>query len=103
MRTSIKAALLGACMATSTVVLPGVSAAGAIVDIEVAPPPVRVETVPPARAGYVWAPGFWEWRGHEHVWVAGRWVGERRGYRWVPDRWEQVGPRWHHYRGHWER
>ena len=53
--------------------------------------PVRVEEVPPPRAGYVWAPGFWEWRGGRHVWVGGHWIGERRGYHWVPDRWEQRG------------
>jgi hypothetical protein len=55
-----------------------------------------------ARA-IVWAPGYWEWRGGQHVWVGGRWMGERRGYHWVPDRWEQRGPHWHHYAGHWER
>ena len=42
---------------------------------------VRVETVPEPRVGFVWAPGFWEWRDHAHVWVPGRWMGERRGYR----------------------
>jgi len=88
MKASRKALLLGLMLAAG---------AGA------APPPIRVEPMPPPRVGYVWAPGFWEWRGHEHVWVAGRWVGERRGYHWIPDRWEQRGPHWHHERGHWER
>ena len=73
------------------------------VDILVAPPPPRVVVVPPARVGYVWAPGYWRWNGHEHVWVDGRWLAERRGYRWVPERWEQRGDRWHFEEGHWER
>lgn len=29
------------------------------VGIGVAPPPPRYEVVPPPRAGYVWAPGYW--------------------------------------------
>jgi hypothetical protein len=103
MNSSHKALLLGLCIAGSAVAAPAVSFAGVVVDIDVAPPPVRVEAAPPPRAGYIWAPGFWEWRGGQHVWVGGRWVGERRGYHWVPDRWEQRGPHWHHNVGHWER
>ena len=103
MKASRKALLLGLMMAAGAVTAPTLASAGVVVDIDVAPPPIRVEPVPPPRVGYVWAPGFWEWRGHEHVWVGGRWVGERHGYHWVPDRWEQRGPHWHHERGHWER
>jgi len=35
-----------------------------------------VEFVPAPRAGYIWAPGHWESRGHRdhQVWVAGRYV-----------------------------
>jgi hypothetical protein len=102
MKAYRKALFLGLCMATSAVTAPTIASAGVAIDINIAPPPVRVETVPPPRVGFVWAPGFWEYRGHEHVWVPGRWVGERRGYHWVPDRWEQRGPNWHHERGHWE-
>ena len=103
MKVTRKALLLGLCMATSGIVLPTIASAGVSVDIDVAPPPLRVETVPHARAGYLWAPGFWEWRNRGHVWVPGRWRAERRGYHWVPDRWEQRGPHWHRDRGHWER
>ncbi len=28
-------------------------------DVEVVPPPPRVEVVPEPRPGYVWAPGYW--------------------------------------------
>jgi hypothetical protein len=103
MKASRRALFLGLCMAASAATAPTIASAREIVDIEIAPPPVRVETVPPPRVGYVWAPGYWVYRGHEHVWVAGRWMRERRGYHWVPDRWEQRGPRWHYERGHWER
>src|SRR5260370_41104342 len=101
MKASRKALFLGLCMAVSTVAV--VASAGVVVDIDVAPPPLRIETMPPPRVGFVWAPGYWEWRGREHVWVAGRWVGERRGYRWGPDRWGRSGGRWAHWRSDWER
>jgi hypothetical protein len=103
MQASHKALFLSFCMAASAAAVPTIASAGVAVDIDIAPPPVRVETVPPARAGYVWAPGYWDYRGHDHVWVGGRWVHERHGYHWVSDRWEQRGPHWHHEPGHWER
>jgi hypothetical protein len=103
MNSSRKALLMGLVLATSAISAPAVTMAAVVVDVDVAPPPVRVEEVPGPRSGYVWAPGYWEWRGGRHVWVGGRWIGERRGYHWVPDRWDQRGPHWHHYRGHWER
>jgi hypothetical protein len=102
-RALVAASLMTLGLAAGGMFLPGPVSAGVSVDINVAPPAPQVEVVPPPRAGYVWAPGFWEWRGHEHVWVRGRWVGERHGYHWVPDRWEQHGERWHHNPGHWER
>ena len=104
MKMTAKALLVSLCVAGSAAltVAPTLATA-AVIDITVAPPAPQVEVVPPPRVGYVWAPGFWEWRGGAHVWVPGRWMGERRGYHWVPDRWEQRGPRWHHAEGHWER
>ena len=44
----------------------------------VAPSPVRYEHVPRARAGYVWAPGYWDWRGSRREWVSGTWVVAHR-------------------------
>jgi hypothetical protein len=90
-------------LAATASMSPAVSSAAVDIDIDVAPPPARVEVVPGPRAGFVWAPGFWEWRGHEHVWVGGRWMRERRGYHWVPDTWVGNGPHYHYARGHWER
>jgi len=73
-----------------------------VVDIQVAPPPDRVEHVPPPRHGYVWAPGYWRWDHGHHVWVKGHYVHERQGHQWVNHHWVQRGDRWHFEEGHWE-
>jgi hypothetical protein len=83
--------------------MPRSSFAGVSIDIDIAPPVARVEVVPPARVGFVWAPGYWDWRGHQHVWVAGYWMRERPGFHWVPAHWGQRGPHWHFEPGHWAR
>jgi WXXGXW repeat (2 copies) len=82
---------------------PTVGISGVNVDIDVAPPAPQVEVAPPPRPGMVWAPGFWEWHGHNHVWVRGHWLSERPGMRWEADRWEQRGPHYHYVPGHWTR
>ena len=82
---------------------PSLSLGGVVVDVDVAPPAPRVEVVPAARPGFVWAPGYWAWRGHEHAWVRGHWIRERAGFHWVPDGWVAAGHRWHYVPGHWER
>ena len=99
-RTELLSLLL---IAAGTVVTPAITYGAIVVDVDVAPPPAQVEVVPAPRAGFVWAPGYWNWEGGRHVWVAGRWMHERRGYHWVPEAWVQVGPHWHFQRGHWER
>jgi len=90
-------------LAATASIAPAVSSAAVNIDIDVAPPAPRVEVVPEPRHGYVWAPGYWAWRGRQHVWVEGHWIRERRGYHWVPDRWVGDGPHYHYVRGHWER
>jgi WXXGXW repeat (2 copies) len=75
----------------------------AVVDIGVRPPPPRVVVVPAARAGHVWAPGYWRWNGRRHVWVEGHWMRERRGWHWVPAHWEERRGRFYFEQGHWER
>ena len=103
MNNSARAVFLALLVSGSGVIAPTIASAGGGVDIEIAPPAPRVEVVPGPRAGYVWAPGFWDYRGRAHVWVPGRYMRERRGAHWVPDHWEQRGPRWHMEPGHWER
>jgi hypothetical protein len=103
MKRSTKALLLSLCVASSAATIPSLASAAVGVDITIAPPAPQVEVVPAPRVGYVWAPGYWDYRRGGHVWVPGRWVGARRGYHWIPDRWDQRGPRWHRVPGHWER
>lgn len=64
-------------------------AAQAQVTISVAPPAPRVETVPAPRAGWVWAPGHWQWQGGGYAWVEGHWVAERPGYEYRHPMWVQ--------------
>jgi len=75
---------------------------GSGIDIAVAPPPPRVVPVPARRPGFVWAPGYYRWDGHRHVWVDGHFVRERRGSHWVPERWVEHHGRYRFMPGHWE-
>jgi hypothetical protein len=88
-------------LTAATAVAPGVSSAARL-EVDIAPPADRVEVVPTLRPGYVWAPGYWDYRGGSHVWVAGHRIRERRGYHWAPDHWTQDGSHWRRERGHWE-
>jgi hypothetical protein len=98
----MKIAVLCAALGVGASMAPGISSARAFVDIDVAPPAARVEVVPGPRAGYVWAPGYWNWEGHRHVWVGGRWMHERHGHHWVNENWEQRDGHWHFEKGHWD-
>ena len=72
------------------------------IEVGVPPPVAIVETVPPPRPGYVYAPGYWAWNGERHIWVRGRTITERPGYTWVPDRWDSSGGRYRFVQGYWE-
>jgi len=80
-----------------------VANAAPVIDVRIAPPPPRHEVVPAARAGYVWSPGYWDWRGHKYVWVNGHWEHVRHGYAYRSPRWEQDGDRWVLHHGQWTR
>jgi hypothetical protein len=97
----IRKLLLATCVAAS---LAGVStAANARVYVTVAPPPVYFEPVPAVRVGYVWIPGFWDWRSNRHHWVAGHYVRHRPGYVYHSARWSHHDGRWGYDRGYWGR
>lgn len=99
-------ALLAAVVATSLGAMATPStAARAGVTINVAPPELRHETVPAARRGYDWAPGYWNWsRSHRrHDWVPGSWVRSRPGYVYSQPTWVDRGGRWEQRRGAWAR
>ena len=91
------------CLTGAAALAPAVSSADVNLEIDIAPPAACVEPIPGPRVGHVWAPGYWEWSGHEQVWAGGRWMHERRGRHWIPEHWVQNGPHWHMERGHWER
>ncbi|MEP6657656.1 MAG: hypothetical protein ABJC33_10505 [Betaproteobacteria bacterium] len=99
----MKKLLLAAMVATALGTVPATPAVAADIVVQVAPPPLRAERVPPPRRGYAWAPGYWDWRGRNHVWVNGSWVRERPGYRYAGPRWVQRDGRWFMERGRWAR
>jgi hypothetical protein len=72
------------------------------VDITTAPPPDRVEHIPPGRQGYVWDQGYWRWDHGHHIWVNGHWIHERHGHHWVNRHWIHEGDRWRLEGGRWE-
>ena len=96
-----KMLLLSCLLALGFTALPAAAQVNITVEIGVPPPPPRVEVMPPPRQDYVWAPGYWRWKGREHVWVAGRWVRDRPGYAWAPERWEEKGRHYRFVPGQW--
>jgi hypothetical protein len=73
------------------------------VRVSVAPPPIRVETIPAQpTAAHVWIPGHWVWRYGRHEWAYGHWVlPPEPGYVWEPARWVPENGQWVYYEGHW--
>ena len=67
------------------------------------PPPPRMEVVPVAPVGYVWAPGYWDFFRGQYVWRRGHFQQGRPGYRWTPETWERRGDVHHFNEGHWDR
>jgi hypothetical protein len=65
------------------------------------PPPAPVVERWEPRRGYVWVPGFHEWRNGAYVWVGGHWEAERAGQQWVAGRWEPRGDRYVWVPGDW--
>ena len=95
--------LLGALAVSSIAIAPLPASAAVDLYVNIAPPAPRYEVLPAPRAGYVWQPGFWEWRGDRHYWRKGYWVRERPGYYWHPSRWEHDNGRWVMRKGGWHR
>ncbi|MBB3256837.1 hypothetical protein F4827_001683 [Paraburkholderia bannensis] len=89
-------------LVAATLALAGGSAiAQTVIIAPNAPPPPRVETVPPSRAGYAWDPGHWRWDHGAYVWAPGHWQPVRVGHRWIPGHWIEHGPNWRWVPGHW--
>lgn len=101
--TPFRKTLLAALAAASFASLPGVGFAQRAVIIDQPPPPAREERMPAPRRGMEWAPGHWEWRNGQHVWMRGHWMKARHGQHWAPDEWREVNGRWQHRPGRWMR
>jgi hypothetical protein len=74
-----------------------------VIVVQTAPPAPRDEVAPAPRRGYVWAPGYWDWRNSRHVWVRGHWERERRGYVYHQPAWVERNGHWEMQRGNWAR
>jgi hypothetical protein len=94
--------LLGALVASAIGAIPLQSAAAVSLSIDVAPPPPRYEAVPAPRAGFVWAPGYWDYGSNKRYgWKTGHWERQRAGMAYHADRWEQRDGHWYHQHGGW--
>jgi hypothetical protein len=69
--------------------------------VNTAPPPLPYEVVPAPRAGFVWVPGYWDWRYNRYHWVAGRWMRHRPGYLYEPARVIERDGRYVYARPYW--
>ncbi len=69
-----------------------------------APPAARVEfrgVAPSAR--HFWAPGYYRYNGHEHVWIGGRWELRRPGFEFAGPHWVNRFGRHEYFPGRWVR
>jgi hypothetical protein len=71
--------------------------------VRVAPPAPRYAVVGVAPGpGYVWANGYWDWRGNNWAWAEGRWMRPPRPHAvWVAHEWRHEGNGWRFHRGYW--
>ena len=82
--------------------LPSMAQSELRVVINSAPPQARYEAVPAPRAGYVWAPGYWNWEGNRHVWIDGHWETARNGYQYQRSEWVRDQNGYRLNRGGWQ-
>ena len=102
MRKFIMGAMVASVIAATGVAKP--VRADTDIYLNFGPPAVRYEAIPAPRHGYVWAPGYWDYRGgRHHVWVRGHWVRERPGYVYYAPAWHQSNGRWYLERERWAR
>ena len=101
-RKALIAILLAAGMVGSAAI-PVSSMAAVDVQLNFGPPPPRYEAVPPPRSGYVWAPGYWGWDGHRHIWHTGHWERARPGYAYRQPHWVEHNGRWTYQASRWDR
>ena len=73
-------------------------------------PTPRHDSYPGVRHGYIWVPGYWDWRGYRQVWIDGTWTRDRHVHHNQPRHWQEHHYGWqerHHDwrqgRGRWDR
>jgi WXXGXW repeat (2 copies) len=102
MKTSLRTLLAQtALVVAGATAVTAASAAEVVIVAPSAPPAARYEPVPPARVGYVWDHGHWNWVHGRYVWVGGHWEAERVGHRWVPGEWVGHGAQYRWVPAHW--
>ena len=99
-----KSLLTALCIASfGGLAVPVTAGAAVQVYLNVAPPAVRYEAVPAPRAGYTWAPGYWNAKNNRHYWQAGHWERARKGYHYNQPTWTQHNDRWQLESGRWNK
>lgn len=96
--------LVASALLTLTMTGCSVSSTGVGLEVGFGPPALRAEVAVSAPGdGYVWVPGYYDWRDSNYVWVEGSWVlPPHRGAHWVSPRYDHRG-RHHYYRpGRWD-
>jgi hypothetical protein len=102
----VKKVLVSALLAAGMIgaaALPLPSMAAVDIMLNFGPPAVQYEAVPVARPGYVWSPGYYDYRDNNHVWVRGESIRDRDGYTYQPNRWVERDGRWNLERSRWDR
>jgi hypothetical protein len=58
----------------------------ALVEVDLPPPPGRVESIPerPSKRDVVWVDGEWTWHRARWAWKPGRWVATPAGGKFMP-------------------
>ncbi|MBL8518934.1 MAG: YXWGXW repeat-containing protein [Betaproteobacteria bacterium] len=88
---------------TAFATLPTAARPNVDVFLNFGPPALRYEPVPSPRVGFIWTPGYWDWRGNSYVWIGGSYVQERPGHNWYAPQWVRGDRGWYHQPGRWER
>jgi len=101
MKRTLTLATLIALGAAAYAPLPSMAETDFHVVITAAPPEPVYEPMPGPRPGYIWAPGYWEWRGHRHYWRPGTWIVARPGYAYYGPVWHERGGNWYMEPPHW--
>lgn len=90
--------------ASAGAMIPMTASAQTYTIVRVAPPEPVQEVIPAQRRGWVWAPGYYDYRGNQYTWVPGQWMRERQGHQWREARWiESRSGEWRRVGGNWER